>query len=160
MIEIDFDDLDEDVKALLGVSDLLRTEEQIMREIILGAIDPIVASGPPFRFEEREPNEFYISIDVPHPFAQVDLAQAWQVARLDAEACRVTLEHDDTLDGTMRVYANTIAWLRFWSVRFPNAEWRQKFEMELQARAVGLEELKKKARAGFNLEMMEELANV
>jgi hypothetical protein len=113
MIEIDWDDLDDDVKALLSVSDLLRTEEQLMREMILDAIDPIIASGPPFRFEPREPDQFYISIDVPHPCAKVDLAEALEVYMADAEACRVTLEHDHSLEGTLRVYLNTIAWLRF-----------------------------------------------
>src|SRR2546425_1128936 len=90
--QFEFDELDDDLKALLGVSDQLRTEEQMAREIILNAIDPIIALGEPFRFEERDPDDFYISIDVPGPCAQVDLGKAWQVARLDAEACRVTLE--------------------------------------------------------------------
>jgi hypothetical protein len=160
MIEVSWDDLDEDVKALLGVSDLLRTEEEIMREIILGAIDPIVASGPPFRFEPREPNQFYISIDVPHPFAQVDLAQAWQVAQQDARACQLTLEYDHSLEATLNVYRNNISWLRFFSVRFPNAEWRERFEMELQARVEGLNRLREKAKWKFDLPMLEALSNV
>jgi hypothetical protein len=160
MLEISWDDLDDDVKALLGVSDLLRTEEQLMREIILGAIDPIIASGPPFRFEEREPNQFYISIDVPGPCAQVDLGEAWEVARLDAEACRVTLEYDHSLEGTMRAYANTIAWLRFWSIRFPHAEQRERFEIECQARVEGLNRLRDKAKWKFDLPMVEALSNV
>src|SRR5262245_28263247 len=105
ILEVGFDDLDDDVKALLEVSDLLRTEEQMMWEIILNAIDPIIASGPRFRFEEREPG----SIDVPHPFAQVDLALAWEVAQQDARACQLTLEHDHSLEATLRAYRNTIA---------------------------------------------------
>src|SRR6266567_3395123 len=62
--QFEFDELDDDLKALLGGSDQLRTEEQMAREIILNAIDPIIALGAPFRFEEREPDDFYISIDV------------------------------------------------------------------------------------------------
>jgi hypothetical protein len=122
MIEIEFDNLDDDVKALLGVS-------------------------PPFRFEAREPNDFYISIDVPGPCAQVDLAQAWEIAQLDARACQLTLEHDHSFEATLRVYRNNLSWLRFWSVRFPDAEWRQRFELELGARRIGLDGLRRKARA-------------
>jgi hypothetical protein len=54
-IDVEWDDLDQDVKALIEVSDVLRTEEQIAREIILDAIDPITASGPRFCFDDREP---------------------------------------------------------------------------------------------------------
>jgi hypothetical protein len=158
--EFEFDALDDDLRALLGVSDQLRTEEQMAREIILNAIDPIIALGDPFRFEKREHNDFYISIDVPEPWAQVDLAKAWEVARLDAEACRLTLEYDHSLEATLRVYRNTICWLRFWSIRWPNAEWRERFELELEARRIGLDGLRRKARARFNLDMMQALENV
>jgi hypothetical protein len=77
--QFEFDALDDDLKALLSVSDQLRTEEQMAREIILNAIDPIIALGDPFRFERREPDDFYISIDVPGPCDQVDLAEALEV---------------------------------------------------------------------------------
>jgi hypothetical protein len=160
MIEISFEDLDDDVKDLLVVSDLLRTEEQIVREMILEAIDPIIPTGPLFLFEPREPSEFYISIDVPSPSARVDLAQALEVARLDAVACRLTLEQDHSLEGTIRVYANTIAWLKFLSVRYPNADWRQRFEFELQVRGIGLDRLRRKARAKFEIEMLQALESV
>jgi hypothetical protein len=155
VISVEFDELDDDVKSLLCVSDLLRTEEQMMREIILNAIDPLIASGPRFSFEDREPIGA-----VPHPCAQVDLGEAWETARVDAEACRDLLEEDNSIEATLRVYRNTIGWLRFWSLRFPNAEWREQFEMELQARQVGLERLRKKARVKFNFEMIQELENV
>jgi hypothetical protein len=92
--QFEFDALDDDLKALLSVSDQLRTEEQMAREIILNAIDPVIAFGPRFRFEEREPDDFYISIDVPGPCDQVDLAKALEVAQLDAKACQLTLEED------------------------------------------------------------------
>jgi hypothetical protein len=158
--QFEFDALDDDLKALLCVSDQLRTEEQMAREIILNAIDPIIALGDPFRFERRELDDFYISIDVPEPWAQVDLAKAWAVAQLDAEACRLTLEYDHSLEATLRVYCNTICWLRFWSIRWPNADWRQRFELELEARRIGLDGLRREARATFNLEMMQALENV
>src|SRR5262245_36927678 len=128
MMRIEFDELDDDLKALLDVSGLLVTEEQMKRQIILGAIDPIIATGRHFSFEDREP------LEMPHPCAQVDLAEAWEVARIDAEACRDLLEDDDGLEATLRAYRNTIGWLRFWSFRFPNADWREQFERELEVR--------------------------
>jgi hypothetical protein len=158
--QFEFDALDDDLKALLSVSDQLQTEEQMAREIILNAIDPIIAFGPRFRFEEREPNDFYISIDVPGPCDQVDLAKALEVAQLDARACKLTLQYDHLFEATLRVYCNTISWLRFLSVRFPNAEWRERFERELEARRIGLDGLRRKARATFNLDMMQALENV
>jgi hypothetical protein len=158
--QFEFDALDDDLKALLSVSDQLRTEEQMARDIILGAIDPVIAFGPRFRFEEREPDDFYISIDVPGPCDQVDLAEAWEVAQLDARACQLTLEEDHSLEATLRVYCNTISWLRFLSVRFPNAEWRERFERELEARKEGLNRLREKAKWKFRLEVVEALSNV
>jgi hypothetical protein len=158
--QFEFDALDDDLKALLSVSDQLRTEEQMAREIILNAIDPIIALGDPFRFEEREPDDFYISIDVPGPCDQVDLAKALEVAQLDAKACQLTLEEDHSLEATLRVYCNTISWLRFLSVRFPNAEWRERFERELEARKEGLNRLREKAKWKFRLEVVEALSNV
>jgi hypothetical protein len=158
--QFEFDALDDDLKALLCGSDQLRTEEQMAREIILNAIDPIIALGDQFRFEEREHNDCYIGIDVPDPWAQVDLARAWEVARLDAEACRLTLEQDHSLEATLRVYRNTIGWLRFWSVRWPNTEWRERFERELRLREEGLDRLREKAKSKFELKIMEALNNV
>ena len=49
--QFEFDALDDDLKALLSVSDQLRTEEQMAREIILNAIDPVIALVDTFRFE-------------------------------------------------------------------------------------------------------------
>jgi hypothetical protein len=158
--QFEFDALDDDLKALLCGSDQLRTEEQMAREIILNAIDPIIALGAPFRFEEREPDDFYISIDVPAPWAQVDLAVAWEVAQQDAMACQLTLQHDHSLEATLRVYRNNLSWLRFWCVRFPNGEWRERFERELQVREEGLNNLRDKAKWRFEFEIMEALNNV
>jgi hypothetical protein len=158
--QFEFDALDDDLKALLSVSDQLRTEEQMGREIILNAIDPIIALGDPFRFERREPDDFYISIDVPGPCDQVDLAKALEVAQLDARACKLTLQYDHSLEATLRVYRNTISWLKFLSVRFPDADLRRRLELELEARRIGLDGLRRKARATFNLDMMQALENV
>src|SRR6266516_2757267 len=48
--------------------------------IILSAIDPLIALGPKFSFDDREP------LAVPHPCAQVDLGRAWLEAQIDARA--------------------------------------------------------------------------
>jgi hypothetical protein len=39
--QFEFDALDDDLKALLCGSDQLRTEEQMMREIILNGLHPV-----------------------------------------------------------------------------------------------------------------------
>jgi hypothetical protein len=155
--QFEFDALDDDLKALLCVSDQLRTEEQMAREIILNAIDPIIALGEPFRFEEREPNKIG---EVPKPWAQVDLAEAWEVAQVDAEACRVLLEEGHSIETTLSVYRNTIGWLRFWSVRCPNREWRERFERELRLREKVLNRLRDRAKWRFRFEIVEALNNV
>jgi hypothetical protein len=153
-------DVDDDLSELLGLCDQLLTEEQMRRRIILETIDPIIPCGDLFTFKQREPSELFISPEVPKPFDRVDLAVAWQVAQADARACRLVLERDHSLAASLRVYRNTIAWLRFLSVRFPNEQQRAMFERALEERMLGLAALKAKARMRFRLEMMEELENV
>jgi hypothetical protein len=154
-LEVEWDDLDDDVKALLGVSDVW--EQPMARDIILSAIDPIpmTALGPSFSFEDREPIG-----DVPHPCATVDLAKAWSEAQIDAQACRDLLEEDGSLEAALIVYSNTISWLRFWALRFPNEMWREVFERQLEVREKGLTRLKGKAKLKFDIEMMQALENV
>jgi hypothetical protein len=155
MIEIAWDDLDEDVQALLGLSDVW--EQPMARDLILNALDPIptTALGPTFDFEDREPIGA-----VPHPCAQVDLAEAWAEAQIDARACRDLLEEDDSFHAALVVYRNTIGWLRFWALRFPNERWRDQFERQLEVRGKGLRRLKGKAKRKFDIEMMQVLENV
>jgi hypothetical protein len=157
VIEFDLDDLDDDLRALLGLSDLLKTEAQMLREMVLDAIDPIVPLGERFKFEKREASPFYISLEVPEPSARVDLAVAWEVAQKDAKACQLVLESDPSVQGVVRVYRNTLGWLRFWSVRFPDAEVRETLTKEFEWRWFGLKALKAKARERFNLEIIREL---
>jgi hypothetical protein len=45
-------------------------------------------------------------------------------------------------------------------VRFPNGEWRERFERELQVREEGLNNLRDKAKWRFEFEIMEALNNV
>jgi hypothetical protein len=151
--------VEDDLRELLRLCDQLWTEEQMRRNIILQIIDPIIPTGNLFRFSERK-GDFFISPNVPGPFDRTDLAIAWQIAQADAKACRLVLEHDYTLDGALRVYRNTIGWLRFWSVRFPNEQRRALFAEQLTVREMDLAALKAKARMRFRLEMMEELESV
>jgi hypothetical protein len=154
-MRIEWDDLDEDVKALIGVSDLLRTEEQMAREIVLGAIDPItVPAGPRFSFDDREP------LDVPHPCAEVDLARAWTEAQADVVACRDLMDEDGGVGAALKVFANTVQWLAFWSLRFPNAGWREQFERQLRVREASLNRLRERAKWRFEIEIVEALNNI
>ena len=156
-MRVNLEDLDDDLRDLLEVCDLWRTEEEMMREMLLNAIDPITPLGDRFVFEKREPNDFYVSLEVPEPGAQVDLGVACEVAQKDAKACQLVLESDPSLEAVIRVYKNTLDWLRFWSVRFPNAEVRESLAKELEWRWFGLQALKARARERFNLEMIREL---
>jgi len=150
--------VEDDLGELLGLCDQLLTEDQMRRRIILETIDPIIPTGGLFRFKECGPDG--ISREVPKPFDRTDLAVAWQIAQADAMACRLVLERDHSIEASLRVYRNTIAWLRFWSIRFPNEEAREEFERQLEERMFGLAALKARARMRFSLEMIEELENV
>jgi hypothetical protein len=152
----------EAVKFMWGIS--VREVCEMARGIILREMDPIQADGAVFEFVEAAPGSMpdfcWISPAVPEPNARVDLLEAWDVAQRDARACRATLECDGSMEALIRVYANSIKWMRFWSTRFPNAEWRARFAQELEAREEGLAELRFKAFSKGNLEMIEKLTNV
>jgi hypothetical protein len=149
--------LDEDVEALLLVSGRLRTPEQVIREFVLDAIDPIEATGPTFVWEIRPDNPMYISLEVPDPFAKCDIAEAYAIAKLDAESCSRVLERDHSVEATLRVYRNTIEWLRFLSVRHPNELCRLEFAEQLQDRRARLEELKLEASLRYRFDVLDEL---
>ena len=157
IIEID-GELDPDVIELLEVSGKLRTKEQIVREIVLEAIDPINAFGPEFIFESR-PNDdpMYLSLEVPDFGDQVDLAHAWTIAQLDAKAAALILDRDNSLAATLRVLRNQHQWFAFWASRFPHDGWRQRFATQLAERQEALEALKMKAGCHFRLEVLNEL---
>jgi hypothetical protein len=147
--------LDDDLSELLGLSDQLRTREQAMREIILETVDPVIPCGDVFRFNGS--GDDGISPEVPKPYDRTDLAIAWRIAQQDAQACKLVLERDHSMEASLRVYRNIIAWLRFWSIRFPNEEAREEFERQLEERSIGLAALKAKARLRFKLEELEQL---
>jgi hypothetical protein len=160
VIEIDLDDLDLDVIEFLEMSGKLRTREQLMRKFVLDVVDPVIALGDPFIFEQREDRDDYISPEVPGSDAQVDLAVAGRVAELDARACSIVLERDNSFDATFLVYKNTLGWVVFWSHRHPNERWRKRFAEQLEERKEGLEELKTKATYQFRLGLLEELRSI
>ena len=152
--------LDDDLEELLFISGKLKSREQIMREILLRAIDPAVPLGPEFEFEVRPDEEDYISLEVPDGGSKVDLAVAWQIANLDARACEIVLERDNSTAVILRVYRNQLQWLSFWASRHPNDKWRAIFERQLEQRKAGLKALKDKATLKFNLPVLEELQQV
>jgi len=138
----------------------------IARATILVELDPIPfsAQGEPFVFPRPEPGSLpdfcWISPEVPGPYAKVDLHEALRVAERDASASQTTLEWDNSTEAILRVYGNTIAWLRFWSIRAPQEERLAGFVRELKTREKGLAKLRSKIFRKGDLKMMEELTNV
>jgi hypothetical protein len=160
IIEIEEGDrIDGDLLEFLLVSGKLKTDEgETMRESILREIDPMIATGPQFSFERRpEGDEMWISLEVPDIGDRVDLAEAWGVAQLDAKACSLVLDRDRSFTASLRVFENTIRWLRFWARRFPSEHQREKFERQLSERQAGLEWLKEEAGYRFQFHRLEEL---
>jgi hypothetical protein len=155
---IEIDEIDDDVLELLMISGKVKTEAEMMRKAMLDAIDPVNARGPEFEFETRpDGDEMWISLEVPESGATVDLAVAWTVAQLDARACALVLERDGSVEATLRVYRNTLGWLRFWAWRHPNNKYRAMFEAQLEERKAGLAELKRRAGMRFQFEILDEL---
>src|SRR5262249_42932790 len=138
----------------------IRDGYDMAREIILAGFDPIEPDGEPFDFPQGHWPDWWVSPNVPASNAKVDLFEALSVTGKDARACEMVLERDHSMEATLRVYRNTICWLRFWSIRAPQAEWRARFARELEAREEGLAELRAKAFQKGNLEMIEELARI
>lgn len=146
-------EIDGDVLELLALYDGEEAEVG-MREIVLGAIDPVIALGPRFDFESRT------ELEVPLPYAQVDLAKAWEACREDAHVCKAMLERNQTVEATLLVYKNSVGWTRFWAERFPSSECRMRFFQALVRLEEGLEGLQRKAGWRFEIEIGEALKNV
>ena len=133
----------------------------MVRRLILRAVDPIpYPTGLPFEFEDRPDDPMYLSIEIPSADADVDLAECWKVAQEDMQAAALTLERDNSLAGTLRVYRSCIDWLRFWSVRHPNPSCRARYEAELIERQQGLTQLKLKARERLSFGVLAELNSI
>jgi hypothetical protein len=160
VLEIDLDELDEDVVELLLVSGKLRTREQLMRKAISDALDPIIALGNEFEFEQRPDDELYISLEVPDRNSVVDLALAWRIALLDARACALVLDRDHSLAATIRVYKNVVDWLAFWAVRHPNDRWRAEFGANLAVRRLVVQQFQRRAAVRSKFAMLGELSAI
>jgi hypothetical protein len=116
--------------------------------------------GDRFEFGERPNDDFYISPEVPDAYAQVDLARAFEVAQLDARACRLVLDGDPAIEDVLRAYVNTVRWLRFWSERCPDPGERVKLGKALEDREAKLERFRARARLRLDFECMEAFENV
>jgi len=71
--------------------------------------------------------------DVPEPTANCDIKLAWMVARKHAQKVVELLGSNPSLVTVMVCQENIERCCRFWSVRFPDPEWREKFAAELAA---------------------------
>jgi hypothetical protein len=132
------------------------------RAFILADLDPIRATGERFVFPKGsgEPDFCWFSPEVPEPYANVDLLEARDVTERDAKACELTLKVDNSIEATLKVYKNSMAWMRFWSVRSHTPEGRAAFAQSLDRMEEGLGELRLKAFRKGDLEMVEGLADV
>ena len=71
--------------------------------------------------------------DVPEPHANCNNQEAWKVAQRHARKVKELLENNPTLATLLRCQWNIASWLRYWSVRFPDSDFREKFAAELAA---------------------------
>jgi hypothetical protein len=121
---------------------------------MLGVIDPVIALGPRFKFES------WARLEVPKPYADVDLGEAWEACREDAHTCQRILETDGSLEAVLIAYRNSVQWSRFWAERFPSSEWRMRFWEGSVRLEEGLERLREKANWKFEIGMVKELSNI
>lgn len=131
--------------------------------LILSEIDPIDATdGPVFEWPTppRDPDLCWISPKVPGPLANVNVLEAFRHAQRDACACRMTLEHDNSTEALAKVLRNTIGWLNFWKIRAKTLELRGWYAQQLELRMASLMELRERAFAKSNDEMIEALAEI
>ena len=71
--------------------------------------------------------------DVPEPRANCNNQEAWKMAQRHARRVKELLESNPTLATLLLVQWNIASWLRYWSVRFPDPDFREKFAAELTA---------------------------
>jgi hypothetical protein len=155
---IDADDLEDDLIDFLQLTGKLLTPEEAMRKAILRSIDPCKNPGARFEFEVREDNPFYLSLEVPPPNADVDLVMCWKIAQLDGLAASKILDRDNsTTAEIVSAYRNVLGWLDFWSYRFPDKAWRERFAIQLDERRAKLNELKLEAKYRLRFDIEEEL---
>ncbi|MCA1513639.1 hypothetical protein [Bradyrhizobium sp. NBAIM01] len=92
------------------------------------------ASGPLFTFVRNHVvgPDYFVSANVPGPEAVVDIFEARAVWTADVKFASVLLDIYHSRDLAKDVLANTLAWSRFWAVRFPTSEGRVKFKAVLE----------------------------
>jgi hypothetical protein len=99
---------------------------KMVRAIVVRGLDPI-----------DEEVEFLANVcrlnAVPAPNARIDLLEAFAHAQRDIDRCLEMLADDPSGATFRQVEANTMAWLRFWSVREPMAVGRERAAEELRA---------------------------
>lgn len=106
-----------------------------MASIIASAqIDPIEATGAPFVFQNRRLNceavlldPLWINEEVPQPDADVDLIDAFEEWKRDAERAAKVLDGKPPLAKVLAIHQNHRDWFRFWAVRYPVPEAREMF---------------------------------
>jgi hypothetical protein len=113
---------------------------KLVQEVAMAGTDPLplAEQGDPFDFDEwREPpsENLWALSAVPPPDARVDLRVAWALAQEDARRCASMLEHhaaELSLPVLKHIHDNTVAWMRFWAARHPDAEWRVMFARQAE----------------------------
>jgi hypothetical protein len=100
-----------------------------VRQELLAAFDPSPGEGEPVEFTSPNllgPN-YFAGRNVPTPDANVDFFEAWDQAVSDAEIGRYLLDTYPSREVAISVHGNGTAWCRFWAVRFPDPDRRQRF---------------------------------
>lgn len=103
----------------------------IMNELATAGFDPIEAEGKAFEFSGGPAvvsRDYFEHRKVPAPYANVDLIVAWDQTQTDAEIGRYLLDNHPSKAVAAAVIKNTIDWCRFWAVRHPISEGRERFK--------------------------------
>ena len=72
-------------------------------------------------------------LTVPDPSDEIDLREAWRKSRIDEITCQCILAQNPSMDELIDVQLNCYRWLRFWSIRDPDPEWREKLRLAVEA---------------------------
>ena len=147
------DDLIDRLERLSQKVDIPIWELAEMASIIASKqIDPIEATGAPFLFQNRRPNceailldPLWINEEVPAPDADVDLIDAFEEWKRDAERAAEVLEGKPPLAKVLAIHQNHRDWFRFWAVRCPVAEAREVFARCLAEREAAMARLLERA---------------
>jgi hypothetical protein len=117
-------------------------------------IDPLEEKGPSFMFDHN-PRTLPIDLDdfcsfstkVPPPDANVNLFDAMEECRQDAENCEYALEHDLSIERLRAITLNQLSWQRFWAVRHPSQELRELLAKRVKVGEAAIAENNEKADA-------------